>query len=200
MIALLTVGALAAYMLLKGPADANIEEQAATDSQGAMTYVDPPVSNSATHAGNVSAPGVRAFLATIMASEGTARFANPYGTFYGGVQFSDFWGHPCETRPDGTRLMQPVPLGTGFTTAAGAYQITLSTWNRYGGTNYYGDFSPEAQDRCAADILASKGVLPLLAQGDATGAQNALQGVWSSFTPNTLVANNATFAANGGAS
>jgi len=197
--ALIVIGGLAVFMFAAGGSGNNADpESGSTDASGQMVYVDPPVSSGPSTRGDLSAPNLRAFLALIRASEGTAQYTDPWGTYYGGAQFSDKWGHPCEVRADGTRLMQPVVLGNNFTTAAGAYQITLGTWNRYGGTAHYGDFSNEAQDQCAADIIVNCGGLDAIAAGDATTAQQKLAGQWASFTPSRLASNNQVFAANGG--
>lgn len=194
----IAIGIAIAFFALRGNAPgADAPEAASTDSTGAPVYIDPPVGNGP-HNGDPSATNMAAFLALISASEGTANAADPYGVFYGGQTFTDKSCHPCELRSDGTRLIAPVYLGSSYTTAAGRYQITLSTWNAYGGTAYYGDFSNASQDRCCADIIAACGGADLIAAGQITGAQGKLSSQWASFTADRVAANNAAFQSAGG--
>ena len=194
---LVIAAAAVAYFFVSRSATGADAPEPGQEVGGTLQYVDPPVNASPPGGGNPSDPQVQAFFALISSSEGTQ---GDYGVFYGGVSFSDFSTHPCELRADGTRLIAPVllPDGKNFTTAAGKYQITLSTWNAYGGTAHYGSFDSSAQDACCADILANCGAMAQIDAGDVTGAQSTLSSQWASFGASTLEANNAAFVAAGG--
>jgi muramidase (phage lysozyme) len=199
MIALIPVAlAVAAVFVISrsGGNGVDTAEPAGADSM----YQQPPAPNANPPGGGLPGdPQVAAFLALIRQSEGTAQYPDPWGTYYGGAQFSDKSCHPCEVRADGSRVLDPVRLASGsYTTAAGAYQITLTTWNRYGGTPHYGDFGNAAQDQCAADIIAACGGSAQIASGDISGAQSKLASQWASFTPANLASNLAAFQAAGG--
>lgn len=71
-------------------------------------------------------------------------------------------------------------------TAAGAYQITCSTWLGYLSQQYFPDldrkalFSPAAQDRLAVVILEYRTALQFVRLGDIGAAVNASIGEWTS--------------------
>jgi lysozyme len=143
---------------------------------------------------------VSAFLKMIQVSEGTANYPDPYGTYYGGGQFSDKSDHPVITGAE-----SPVVTKWGVTTAAGAYQITLTTWASLGGSAHYGDFSNIAQDQAAIDLINRRGALDAVMSGDLQTAFNLLRNEWASLPTSpagqptqqasTLIA---AFQANGG--
>lgn len=127
--------------------------------------------------GDVSGDGEReanlyAFLALIRQLESN----NDYGALVMGGQFSDFSEHPALTGWPGVRL----PDGR-LTTAAGAYQITRTTWNDLGGSAKYGDFSNAAQDQAAIDLLRRRGALAEVMAGNFDRAVTKVVKEWEAF-------------------
>ena len=96
----------------------------------------------------------RALLDTIRMAEGTWHGGGQrgYGTQFGGGQFDWSKGHPD----------QVVRSGGYASAAAGAYQFMPKTWQ--GVTKQLGmdpkDFSPDAQDRAALQLVRNRGVDP----------------------------------------
>jgi len=87
---------------------------------------------------------VQAFLMMIRTGEGTAN-GNGYRTLFGGGLFNGFADHP---RISVTK--------SGYTsTAAGAYQIIVGTWDSLG----LPDFSPANQDIAAVRLIKRRGAL-----------------------------------------
>lgn len=117
---------------------------------------------------------VSAFLALIRAAESN----DDYSALVGGGNFTDFSDHPALTgewggirREDDGRL----------TTAAGAYQITRTTWKDLGGASVYGDFSPAAQDAAAVALVTRRGALGLIQAGRLQEAMARLAPEWEAF-------------------
>jgi lysozyme len=122
-----------------------------------------------------------AFLAVIRRAEvGGWDDARRYTTFYGGAQFSDLSDHPVATKEmRGVRLPDAFCRAAGFapgcvSTAAGAYQFILPTWQRMraagAGSPRLPDFSPASQDEAARRLLERIGAAQLLRAGDVEGA------------------------------
>jgi muramidase (phage lysozyme) len=113
---------------------------------------------------------LRAFLMLIRSGESSTG-ASAYRMLYGGKLFSDFSDHPRVFRvlADGRR-----------TSAAGAYQITATTWAGLGGKGKYGDFSAAAQDRAAVDLIRGRGALADVMAGRWKAAIRKLQKEWTS--------------------
>lgn len=118
-----------------------------------------------------------------------------YSTYYGGSLFSDFSDHPILT---GEKVGVPLPAEwcrkAGFapgcvTTAAGAYQITRTTWDEIRQAGAWGprlpDFSPESQDEGARRVLILAGALPLVESGDFDGALRLAAKRWASLPGST---------------
>jgi muramidase (phage lysozyme) len=114
-------------------------------------------------------PYVKAFLDTTAEAEG-----GDYNFKYGAVagkkndpwRFDDFSTHP----------------GAGFggsSTAAGRYQITIATWREMGGNMGLTDFSPQAQDLMAVDIMRTDKVLSSLEAGDIQPVLKRESGRWA---------------------
>ena len=114
----------------------------------------------------------RAALDTIRMAEGTWHGGGQkgYGTQFGGGQFDWRKGHPDRV----------VRSGGYASAAAGAYQFMPDTWK--GVTKQLGadprDFSPEAQDRAALQLIRNRGVDPT--QPMTTGMLAKLSPEWAS--------------------
>lgn len=132
-----------------------------------------------------------------------------YQTFYGGSRFYDLSDHPVLTgEKQGIRLPDEWCRRAGFgpgcvSTAAGAYQITLSTWGtatRPGvrDAGAWGprlpDFSPASQDEAARRILILCGALPLIEDGDFQGALSRASVRWASLPGSTAGQGGKSFA------
>lgn len=113
---------------------------------------------------------VRAFLMLIRSGESSVNERAYRMVVYGG-EFSSFADHPrvFKLAPDGRR-----------TSAAGAYQITATTWDSLGGRRAYGDFSPAAQDRAAVDLIRRRGALADVVAGRWRAAVRKLRQEWTS--------------------
>lgn len=144
-------------------------------------------------------PNLAPFLSMIRTSEcgELVPDAQRYQTYYGGSLFSNMADHPCIT---GEKAPVTLPaqwcanlgLAAGcVTTAAGAYQITRSTWGLPGsgrgirqdngdGHGTLADFSPASQDVAAARLLAQCGALDLIAAGNINAAITKASSLWAS--------------------
>lgn len=114
---------------------------------------------------------MEAFLALIRRIESNDDY---FALVYGG-QFNDTSDHPANlgwpgmARPDDGRL----------TTAAGAYQITRTTWNdiRQG----LPDFSPQSQDLAAIKLLHRRRAFDDVVNGNTADAIRKLKNEWEAF-------------------
>lgn len=121
-------------------------------------------------------PQVRAFLDFIAASEGVK---HGYQTAIGNYRITDFSRHPGNsvrrsfTRTDGSRSTSD---------ASGRYQFMGYTWKGLAKQYGFTDFSPATQDKAAvALILAKKGAMEAILNGDYEQAVMKLGGIWASF-------------------
>jgi muramidase (phage lysozyme) len=126
----------------------------------AFTSVDPAA---------VGDANVAAFLHLIRYGE-SSNSDRAYSTLYGGGQFSDFSQHPgiFFTLPDGRR-----------TSAAGAYQITKTTWDSLRSYNLP-DFSPASQDFAAVCLIKRRGAYSDVLAGRFDTAIRKCQNEWTS--------------------
>ena len=117
-------------------------------------------------------PNVRKMLDLIANAEGVK---HGYNTVFGNQRFDNLQAHPNIrkgfTQTDGKK---------NYTTAAGRYQFLNSTWR--GLAKQYGlrDFSAQSQDLGALALIAQKGALKNVANGDYHGAVGKLGGTWAS--------------------
>ncbi len=118
---------------------------------------------------DVAFGNLRAFLAVIREGESS----DNYRALVGGGEFQSFALHPAETGWPGIRRGDDGRL----TTAAGAYQITRTTYRDLGG----GNFSPESQDLMAIRLLIRRGAYPFVIAGDVAGAVAKLPNEWEMF-------------------
>lgn len=117
-------------------------------------------------------PNARKMLDILAKAEGVK---HGYNTIFGNERFNDLSRHPnvlkSFTQTDGVK---------NGTTAAGRYQFLKRTWD--GLSKQYGlnDFSPQNQDIGALALMAQKGALDNVLQGDFSGAVKKLGGTWAS--------------------
>jgi len=95
---------------------------------------------------------------------------NDYKTMYGGGTFDSFADHP----------RKKVTKWNKTSTAAGAYQITVGTFDEYKGKLGLKDFSPESQDKITLAIIKQEKALDLIVAGQIEEAIKKLKGRWSS--------------------
>jgi muramidase (phage lysozyme) len=112
---------------------------------------------------------VQAMLKVIRTGEGTAD-ANGYRRIFGGQLFNSFADHP---RVSVTK--------NGYTsTAAGAYQALISTWDETRSIMRLKDFSPASQDLFAVGRIAARGALDDIKAGRFTLAIQKISPEWAS--------------------
>ena len=127
---------------------------------GNMSAVDRSLLNNA---------NVRAMLRVIRQGESSQNDAVAYRMIVGrvGAQFSSFADHP--------RI-----FGTPTSTAAGAYQITKTTWDWVRQQMKLPDFSPASQDAAALGLIAYRGALLDVLAGNLDAAIPKLRREWTS--------------------
>lgn len=130
---------------------------------------------------------VRALLDAISWAEGTAQQSDPYRVCYAySHTIQSFSDHPYELGEwPGVVLTAEQCRGAGLnpgckSTAAGKYQITVSTWRPLKSQLKLRDFSPASQDAAARELLRQVGALDLIRRGDLTGALSAARRTWAS--------------------
>lgn len=122
-----------------------------------------------------------AFLQVLQDSEGTSQYENPYGIIFGGKEMDGFnfadhpgnlgftdWAHFTANGKD------------NYSTASGAYQFTLATWNRLKSKLGLPDFTPQSQDLAALELIREKGALNDIDTGDIASAVQKVASVWAS--------------------
>lgn len=135
---------------------------------------------------------VDAFLYMIMSCEHSAQdvaSGDAFRTFFGGAKFNDMSDHPVLTGElKGVPLPYQMCINAGIasgncvSTAAGAFQANVPTWNEirdYGGTPLP-DFGKESQLEFGRRLLAKIGALPLIIAGDILGAIRIAGKRWAS--------------------
>ena len=123
-------------------------------------------------------PNIKAFLKMIQHSEGTD---NPkgYNTLFGGEVFDSFADHP------NTPFHYTNKVGmTLITTAAGAYQITHTTWAALQAKLGLTDFTPQSQDIAALELISEKDCIHLIVDGNFKAAIDGVRAIWASL-PNS---------------
>lgn len=129
--------------------------------------------------GDVNSGDADANLAAFLALIRQAESSNDYQALVGGGQFSDMSDHPANKGWAGVHIN-----GGPLTTAAGAYQITRTTWNSLRAQNgelSLPDFLPQSQDAAAVLLIKGRGAYNLVLQGQFTPALQKLRGEWESF-------------------
>jgi len=120
---------------------------------------------------------MQAFLALIRKFESGGR----YDVIYGGKTFSDYSRHPNIRVP----FQNPATGNQDYSTAAGAYQITYTTWLTINAALSLPDFSPQNQDNAAILLLSMRGVTPLIVAGNLDAALQKASGTWASLPYST---------------
>lgn len=145
------------------PAPAPAEETPPVDLAPRAATIDDPEAN------------MIAFLQMIRFAEhdaDTVRAGADFGTFYGNSRFTNFRDHPVVTgEKSGVRLSADqcsragLPFGC-VSTAAGAFQFTLPTWQEMRAkAPRLPDFSPASQMEAARRLLDQIGAGPLIRTG-----------------------------------
>jgi lysozyme len=126
-----------------------------------------------------AANNTAAFLATIRAAEGTASDEG-YRALFGwrpgnGKVFNSFLTHPRlffnYTNKVGTTIR---------TSAAGAYQITATTFDALVAKYGFSDFTPATQDQMAITLIQERGALPDVQAGRFQMALDKVRKIWAS--------------------
>lgn len=120
-------------------------------------------------------PRVRAFLRVIRQGE-SSQEDSAYRMRWGGLGkpvawFDDFSRHP--------RIFEPT-RGGQVSSAAGAYQITATTWDSIAPPLGLYDFSPRSQDVAAVALIARRGALASVFAGNLEDAIAACREEWTS--------------------
>lgn len=117
---------------------------------------------------------LRAFLAMIGVSEGTARLGSNggYDVLVGGTLFDGYEDHPREVVNLSRRLKS---------TAAGRYQILERIWDYYSKRMGLTDFSPESQDLVAVRLIKECDALEDIDAGRIETAIKKCRRIWASF-------------------
>ena len=117
---------------------------------------------------------VQAFLDMIRHSEGTAT-PDGYRTMFGGKLFDSFNDHPHIFFSYTDKAGKTIK-----TSAAGAYQITYTTWRALRDRLLLDNFSPEVQDICAVELIREKGALYQVTGGYFMTAIEKVRAIWAS--------------------
>lgn len=117
-------------------------------------------------------PNVRAFLDAIASAEGTrGRGDDGYNVNVGGRTFNSYARHPHNTVQLNPRLRSD---------AAGRYQFLSSTWDPLARRLGLNDFSPRNQDIGAAALIADRGAMQHVINGNIQAAMHCVRRVWAS--------------------
>lgn len=113
---------------------------------------------------------VRAFLRVIRAGE-SAQTEDAYRMMFGGGLFrAPPWHHPRE----------PITIRGLTSTAAGAYQFLAKTWDMVVSSYHFSDFSPRNQDCGAIALIAGRGALHDVIEGNFQTAIKKCAREWAS--------------------
>jgi muramidase (phage lysozyme) len=124
-------------------------------------------------------PNIKAFLTMIRCCEGT-NYTNGYRYLFGSTHaneklFDSFANHPGKyftyTDKSGKILK---------TSAAGAYQITLTTWKALKKRVTLPNFDEHSQDLAALELINETGAIPYIEQGKIEKALDKVKKIWAS--------------------
>lgn len=125
---------------------------------------------------------VKAFLKVVRLGEGTTD-VNGYRRIFGGQLFMSFADHPrIVVVKTGTK---GGVVKTYKSSASGAYQFKISTWDETARIMGLTDFSPASQDLGALGRIVARGALDDVKSGNFTQAVRKCAGEWASlpFSP-----------------
>lgn len=122
--------------------------------------------------GDKEKDNLNAFLWTIRNVEGTAG-PNGYKTQFTGKTFDSFADHPREP------ITAPINGKNVTSTAAGAYQFIVPTWDMCKNALDLKDFSPASQDKAAVYLLQRAGALDDIKGGNFNAAIDKTNRVWA---------------------
>lgn len=126
----------------------------------------------------VDNPNVRKFLDLIAQSEGTT--THGYHTTFGGQRFESLSRHP-----NIQRKFTQTNGKVNSSGAAGRYQFLHGTWNGLAKKYGFSDFGARNQDLGALALIAEKGQLDNVVNGNYKAAVQKLGSVWASFPSST---------------
>lgn len=130
-------------------------------------------------------PQIAAFLRAIRSGE-SSQGPEAYHMLYGGSYFANMSDHPYITGEwDGEPLPADWCIAAGYspgciTTAAGAYQITVTDWRIMQPLLGLQDFSELSQDRYAVGKLQQFNAVDDILRGRITAAIDKVDRVWAS--------------------
>lgn len=144
---------------------------------------------------------VRAVLAVIRTGEGTTD-ANGYRRIFGGELVSSFADHPRKV----VKLANKKTGKVYESSASGAYQAKISTWDETAKMMSLPDFSPASQDLFALGRMAARRALDDIVAGRFDSAIRKLRQEWASMPGDfygqggiTMAQAQQVYTANGGA-
>lgn len=120
---------------------------------------------------------VRKMLDLIAHSEGVK---HGYHTMFGNTRLTDLSKHPGVSKG-----FKQTDGKANTTTAAGRYQFLKGTWNNLASKYGLTDFSEKSQDIAALALIAEKGQLQNVINGNLREAVSKLGGVWASLPSST---------------
>lgn len=123
---------------------------------------------------------LKAFLTMIAFSEGTLSLGdNGYNVLFGGKLFNSYKDHPrVKTYETHDEFIKDGKKQ--FTSAAGRYQITMTNFDHYKKVLDLKDFSPEAQDKIAIELIKEQGALLDILEGRFSLAIDKIKKIWAS--------------------
>lgn len=153
--------------------------QLPSPSEQLATSFDPTTWQTGTIPGDLADQNVAAFLKTLKVSElGQALIDasdNGYNVMFGGATFASYADHPRQ-------YFRYTDLSgrTIRTSAAGAYQFIVPTWDALRARMGLPDFSPASQDAAALELIRERGAYEDVRAGRFTSAIAKCRGTWAS--------------------
>ncbi len=143
--------------------------------------------------GTITNANLRAILKVIRTTEGTEKMLNPYAVTFGySHTIKDFSDHPRNTGEwNGKKLSDAHCRGAGYSvgcvsTASGAYQFIVTTWNALKIQYGLSSFSKENQDKAAVYLIKQRGAYDDVIQGRIELALKKLSKEWASLPFSTV--------------
>jgi muramidase (phage lysozyme) len=120
---------------------------------------------------------LKAFLAMIAVSEGTAAIGNHgYNALVGGGNFGDDY----RAHPQRRVLLPRKGLAPLYSTAAGRYQFLSAVWVELAKRLHLPDFSPASQDAACIELIRERGALVDVEAGNIAAAIEKCRHIWAS--------------------